>query len=260
MGDNQCPSCGGKLPLESINLAEGVALCPGCGQLSRLSDVVSGRRPAVEDFSRPPAGCSVSEWGQYFVLHATLRSVTGFFGMLFITLFWNGIVSVFVLIACAGLYTNLIGPLPAWFPAPEMGDGDMSLGMTLFLCVFLVPFVAVGLLVAGLLVLHAAGKVEVLIGNSEAVVRTGIGFLVWRRRFDPTQIRRVYVSTTSWKTNDKPGHVIVLEGDETIKFGSLLPERRREWLVAVLDALLVKGDTDQRRELLSMAAQSARWP
>lgn len=240
MSENYCPTCGAQLALESINLAEGVALCASCGQLSRLSEVASRKRPIAEVLRNPPTGCSVTEWGQNTVVHATLRSIVGFFGTLLVALFWNGIVSVFVLVALAGLYTNLIGPLPPWFPAPDF-DESMSLGMTLFLCIFLLPFVTIGLLMVGAVLLNSAGKIEVVVGDKNGVVRTGIGFLAWRRQFDPTQVRRVSLGTTSWQTDGQPSEVIIIEADRTIKFGTLLRDERREWLQAILHELLTNA-------------------
>lgn len=255
MSDNLCPSCGEELPAEAINIAEGVALCPSCKRLSRLSEVVSGKRPLAEILSQPPAGCSVAEWGHEVIVHATLRSVSHFLGALAVALFWNGIVSVFVLIAVSGLYANLVGPLPEWFPAPEM-DSSMSMGMTLFLCVFLTPFILVGLSLVGAALLAAAGKIEVLIGDSQAVVKTGVGFLVWRRRFDPTQVHRVTIGKSAWKSNDQAKELIAIEADRTIKFGTLLPDERREWLQTVLHVLLTSTDPKWRREILSTARRT----
>jgi hypothetical protein len=236
MSANFCPECGEELPADSINLAEGVALCARCGSLSRLSEVASHRRPITEVLSRPPSGCSIVDRGHDIVVRASLRSIGGFFGMLFLCLFWNGIVSVFVLIALAGLYMNLIGPLPAWFPAPQMND--LTLGMTLFLCLFLTPFVTIGSLLIGALLLSIAGRIEVAVDNAEANVRTGIGWLCWRRRFNPALVRSVDFGTTSWESNGQPRQLIVIEADRTIKFGSLLPDDKRQWLQAALHALL----------------------
>lgn len=254
MSKNSCPECGHQLDAESINLSEGVALCPGCGQLSRLSDVVSGKRPSVDVLGRTPKGCSVTEAGQTIVLHATLRSIAGFFGALFISLFWNGIVSVFVLLALAGLYTNLVGPMPAWFPAPQ-NDAPMTLGMTLFLCLFLVPFVTVGSIMIGAVFMNAIGRVEVRIDEDRASVNTGIGWLMWRRRFDPNQVRSVGEGLTAWETNDRRSPLIIIEADRTIKFGSLLENSRREWMQAMLHELLVTAPAGQRSEVLSKFRQ-----
>lgn len=252
MSQNYCPACGESIAAEQINIAEGVAFCPACGQLSRLSDVVSTTRPDVELLDQPPPGCRLSAWGQEIHVLATLRSAGALMGAICVALFWNGIVSVFVLIALAGLYVNLVGPLPAWFPAPPM-DAPMPLGMTLFLCVFLIPFLVVGGSLLGVVLLCAAGKVEVRIGEREAQVRTGIGLLVWRRRFDPTQVRRVDIGATSWETNGRPGQIVVIEAERPVKFGSLLTDPRRQWVRAILRILLVQPWSRRRDELISRA-------
>jgi len=182
--ENYCPDCGENLPVESINIKEGVALCPACGQLSPLSEVVSHTRPVKEILERPPRGCSVAEWGRDVVIYASCRSIGGFLEALAISLFWNGIVSVFVLVAIAGLYSNLVGPLPNWFPAPQMKP-PMNLGMAIFLCIFLIPFVTIGAAMIGAMIMTVAGRVEVVIGETEGKVRTGIGFFDVAQRFRP---------------------------------------------------------------------------
>lgn len=254
---NYCPVCGENLPADFINIQEGVALCSACGQLSRLSEVVSHKRPVTEILEKPPKGCSITEWGQDVVIYASCRSMTGFLGALAFSLFWNGIVSVFVLVALAGLYTNLVGPVPAWFPAPQMNQ-PMNLGMTLFLCIFLLPFVTVGVVMIGAVVMTLAGKVEVSVGETEGVVRTGVGVLAWRSRFDATAVRRVTMGTSTWQNNqEKSSPVIVIEADRTIKFGSMLTEERREWTQVVLQQWFTRSDTNQRLELLSQIRRAA---
>lgn len=71
MSENFCPGCGAGLPVESINIAEGVALCPDCGRLSRLRDVVDRKRPINEVLADPPRGCSLTQQGHEIV--ATVR-------------------------------------------------------------------------------------------------------------------------------------------------------------------------------------------
>lgn len=132
----------------------------------------------------------------------------------------------------------------------------MPLGMTLFLCVFLLPFIAIGASLLATALLYAAGKIEVRIGHQEAVVRTGIAFLAWSRRFDPTQVRRLEVGTTSWETNGRPGRTVVVEADRQLKFGSLLTDQRREWMRAILHVLLVQPGARQRDEILARARQA----
>lgn len=249
MGQNFCPQCGEAIAPQQINIGEGVALCAACGKLSRLADVVAATRPVSEILRRIPRGCSVTDRGHKTVVRATLRSPGAFLGSLAMAVFWNGIVSVFLLVAAAGLYTNLIGPLPPWFPAPDF-EQQMTLGMTLFLCVFLTPFVLVGTAMLGAVILSAAGAVEVHIGGTEGQVRTGVGPLAWRRAFDPEKVHRVSMGRSSWEHNGEARPVIVIESDHHVKFGSMLAEPRREWLRAVLHVLLVNSGAEQHAEIL----------
>lgn len=256
MSQSLCPSCGEPLPTANINIAQGVALCPACGSLSPLSTVVEQLRPMQETLAEPPRGCTVTESGDEMRIRASLRSVGGAVGALAVALFWNGIVSIFVLLAAAAIYVNLVGPLPAWFPVPKSDTGaPMSLGMALFLCVFLIPFVSIGAVLLAAVFLCIGGHVEVILreGNGEregeGVVSTGVGRLCWRRRFDPARVSRVGMGETSWKENDKAKPVIVIEADRKVKFGSMLANERQAWLRAVLHVLLVTKEP-KLRELI----------
>lgn len=249
MYENLCSRCDASLPVESINIQEGVALCPGCGALSRLKEIVDQTRPTGEILSHRPRGCTIEEGDQEIFVEASLRSASGFFGALFLCLFWNGIVSVFVLIALSGLYRHLIGPLPAWFPAPKMEGGD-SLGMTLFLCVFLTPFVTIGAFLIGTVLTTAFGAVQAVIREELVSIRTGIGRVAWTKRFDPRQFRQLTTTTTTkWQKNNEPTEVIEVIADETVQFGSMLARERREWMAAVLKEILSKPRSEWRSEL-----------
>ncbi len=253
----RCPECDETIAADAINIKEGVALCPKCGKLSKLSELNCSNRSKEEILSEPPVGCSITPWGQGVIVRASLRSIAGFLFPAGFALFWNGIVSIFVLLAIAGLYANLIGPLPAWFPAPgvkngkpEMNDGPMELGMTLFLCVFLIPFVTIGTGMAVFALMNLVGKVEVVIDELGSYVATGIGFVVWKRRFDPHQVHTVGAGATTWETNGQTNQLIELVAERTIKFGSMLQRDRMEWMRVVLKELLLQPHRERPLEML----------
>ncbi len=244
----RCPECDRSLSSDDINIKEGVALCPDCGTLSRLSELVSSDRPVREVLGETPPGCSVNSTGRGVIVKISLRSMVGFVMTAGFALFWNGIVSVFVVIALAGLYTNLVGPIPDWFPAPEMAEAEpdvigdsLGLGETLFLCLFLTPFVLVGMVMVGAVLMNLTGKIEVVIDELDSYVATGVGFVKWKRRFDPRQVRSVDFCESSWQSNSSNVKMIELSADRTIKFGSFLTSVRMEWLRAVLKELLLRS-------------------
>lgn len=239
MPDYYCTSCQGKLGTESINIAEGVALCPSCGTLSRLSELIDNTPAKPEVVNNPPRGCTITDMVDKMRVRVSTRSVGGAAGLLFFCLFWNGIVSVFVLLAISGLYSNLVGPVPDSFPGPDMGEDPMGLGMSIFLCIFLIPFVTVGAIVFGALLLSLIGRVDIDIAPDKASVRTAIGPLGWTRRFDPRQAKKVMIGRSKIETNGEHKPLIEIQADRTVRFGSGLSEQKLEWLQAVLKSLLL---------------------
>jgi hypothetical protein len=263
----RCPDCDATLGPECINIKEGVALCSHCGKLSRLSELNYSDRSVQEILSNPPTGCSIVSLGRGVVAIASLRSFVGFLVSAGLALFWNGIVSVFASLAIAGLYANLIGPLPAWFPAPDRKEGKpemngepMDLGVTLFLCMFLIPFVTVGIGLTGAAFMNLFGRIEIVIDELDSYVATGAGFVKWKRRFDPRQVRAVNYGSTAWKSEGGSNRTIELSADRTINFGSLLQADRMDWLRVVLKKVLLNSDGTPHNSPLPSLTWMSRQP
>lgn len=244
----RCPECDTQIAFESINMQEGVAACTACRKLLRLSELNWSDRTRQQVLEKPPAGCSVSTWGQSLILTVSNRSISTFVGTLFACLFWNSIVSVFLTIAFAGLWANLIGPVPAWLPVPGglqqgkpvMNEEPMSLGMTLFLCLFLLPFVliGVGLFVGAFFALF--GRVKVVIDQMDSYVTSGAGLLSWKRRFDAKSIQAVRYKNSKGDGESPPKTTIELIGESTIELGGSLPDDRSRWLAVNLQTIFSK--------------------
>ena len=179
------------------------------------------------------------------VIGASHRSIGGAVGMLLIAAFWNGIVSIFVALALSSTLALMSIQTPAWFPGPVMNGRTMGAGVTVFLWVFLLPFIAIGLaLIAGFLSC-LAGKTEVRIRYSHGELFNGIGRFGFRKRFTPDAVKDVRIEETPWQTNKGRQHhksEVVLEMIEgkPLKLGSSLPEDRRQFLAAALKKALVK--------------------
>jgi hypothetical protein len=239
MSENYCPQCDAPLGPETMNIAEGVALCPECGKLSPLSEVVEATTPLEELVENPPAGCTISEWGDQTTLYANLRSGMRLLGTLFAATFWNGITSIFLLKALTSLYHNLIGPLPDW--VPTLGDA-VPLGTALLFCLFLIPFVLIGAAMIFAIFCYAWGRIEITVDRHEAKVRTGFGPFNWTQRFDPDQVEEVDLGFSRWASNGQHQEQIEIHADRKVNFGSMLSEERREWLYEVLRAKLLRRD------------------
>lgn len=243
----RCPECDEEIGRASVNIKEGFALCMACSNLARLSELNFNDRPFEDVLNNPPPGCSLETQAQTLVARASLRSMVGFLPLAGFALFWNGIVSIFVMLAVAGLYANLIGPLPAGLPVigdlkdgkPIMNDAPMGLGATLGLCLFLVPFVVIGFGTAGGALLNLIGKYQAVISDDESYIGLGVGFIQWKRRFDPQEVTSVRYGKAAIKSEGNNTRQIEMQADRTIKFGGLLREDRRDWLMAVLRKTLV---------------------
>lgn len=235
----QCPSCDAEFAAGDINPATDVAHCTVCHSfhvLSRLLteqgilDGLPGHEP--EPDLEQPEGAWHRQTARGTVTGATLRNKGNaiFFGCF--TLFWNSITSVFVAIGLAGLLNGM--GLTDFDITNEAGE-QVGGGDTWFILLFMVPFVLVGVATAFIALGALWGTTEVTIDGQRGTVSTGVGPLRWRKRFDAGSVAKIRTKKSSTSVNSKPLQDIVMEaGPKTIKFGAMLSERRRAWLVATL--------------------------
>ncbi|HEX2838876.1 MAG TPA: hypothetical protein VHN77_12210 [Phycisphaerales bacterium] len=255
-----CPVCRKEIDPDDVNVAADVAFCRACNNAAKLSAIAeefSERREAARsrltvteetdgdasipapDLANPPKGCWYRDDGLEARVGATCRSLAGAAFMLFFTLFWNGVVSVFVVINVASTLVHLGVAVPAWFPSPKGNTApNMPLGMTLFLWLFLTPFILIGAFTAAMALTSLFGHVEVRVRDTHGTVFTGVGPVGWKRRFDVANVRGVAIGQTSWKENNQTKPVIVIEADKTIRFGSMLHQKHRTFVAGALRNLL----------------------
>jgi hypothetical protein len=235
----KCSRCNRPIAGEDINVANDVAYCRSCNLSFSLSDLTHGGLDAEVNLNNPPSGAWCQSDGSGTVVGATHRSLGTSVGALAVGLFWNGIVSMFVLLNLSSTMRLLHIPVPEWFPAPKMNGDTMSVGMTLFLWLFLTPFIAVGLAMVGAFASALAGRTEVRLGNADGSVFTGIGALGLRRRFVPSEVKDVRIDDRQWRDNDgdrRRRTCIVLETrpGKRIRFGTMLTEERRSFVAAAV--------------------------
>jgi hypothetical protein len=237
-----CSKCRRTIPPDDINVANDVAYCRDCNISYRLSELTfDSDLNATLDLHRPPKGAWFVSDGGGTVIGATNRSLGTGFGLLFFALFWNGIVSVFVVVALSGTLHVLHVPQPDWFPAPKMNGGDMGVGMVLFLWLFLTPFIVVGLAVAAGCLNCLFGRTEVRVAGTQGSAFTGIGALGWRRRFDTSQVKDVrMVETANSKGQNTTNLLIETREGKQMKLGSLLTSERRQFVLGALRKTLLR--------------------
>jgi hypothetical protein len=235
-----CSRCGRVIPSDDINVANDVAYCRACNATYQLSILTQeAELDSGIDLNNPPSGAWYRTDGTSQVIGATHRSIGGAIGALAIALFWNGITSIFVLIALASTLRHLGLHLPHWFPAPNVSGPPMAVGMTVFLWVFLLPFITIGLVMIGAFFSSLGGRTEVRINNAEGTVFTGVGALGYRRRFDASGVKDVRVNEKQWRDSDgdrRSKTLIIIETREgkEVKLGSMLTAERRKFVAGAL--------------------------
>lgn len=242
-----CPNCGKAIATDDLNVARDIALCRACKQVYSLSELVENRAPDPQvDLQQPPKGCWRRPSGMGEVVGASHRSLLAALPLLGVALFWNGIVSVFVLLAVAATL-NLLGvDVPEWFPAPKMNGEKMGVGMTIFLWIFLTPFITIGAVMIGGFLSCLAGKTEVRVERGRVGIATGIGPLGWTRRFDATELKKIRIREKP-NSNGGAGKEIVaeLQSGRSVKFGSILRDERRRFLASAADKV-IRGEAGNR--------------
>jgi hypothetical protein len=240
-----CPRCKQVIPSEDINVANDIAFCRSCNLSHSLAALASGSVVDENvDLSRPPAGTWFQREGDGMVVGATHRSFGQAFGLLFFALFWNGIVSVFVSLAIASTLQHLGVSLPGWLPPHFLKPTNIPLGLTLFLWVFLTPFIAVGLVVAFSFLSCLAGRTEIRVQGGEADLFSGVGPVGLRKRFLTTNVRDVRIEDRRWRDSDgdsRRNSQIIIETDQKpIKFASMLTQERRRFVAGAAKKELIR--------------------
>lgn len=228
-----------------MNVANDVAFCRPCNQVWKLSGLASDLIPdASLDLSHPPEGTWHASTGLGTVVGASHRSIPTAVGTLFFALFWNGILSVFLVVNIASTLNHFGLQSPGWLPTPRF-QGGTPWGMTLFLWFFLTPFIAVGALLIAGVASAIAGRTELLVRPSEGVVFSGIGSLGRRQRFNPALVKDVRLEERRWRDSDgdarrKSEVVLTLQDGKELRFGTALPPERRRFMAAAARQILLR--------------------
>lgn len=235
-----CPKCRHPIPPDDVNVGANLAFCRACNLAHELSVIARGTGiPPDVDLYRPPPGAWQRASGLGTFIGATQRSLSGAFFTFLFGGFWNGIVGVFVALALAATLGHLGISRPDWFPTPKMNGGPIGIGMTLFLWVFLTPFIAIGLAMIAAFLSCLGGRTELRIRDYQGELFSGIGPLGFRKRFKIPDIKDVRIETRKWRSRDgerdrTPTILIELAEGKPIKFGSSLREDRRQFIAAAL--------------------------
>ena len=242
-----CPACDHHIQKEELNITEGVALCAECGLISRLSDLNFLKNKPSNSLNKTPRKIKITSNRRTLKIKISLFSFIHLLGSLFATLFWNGIVSLFLCLAVAAVCFNTIGYVPDWLPVlgledgkPIMNDKVMGPGMTIFICLFLTPFVAIGLYLLNHTLLRLCGSTTITLDRNQSSVSTGIWFLRLKKSFHPKEIKSIKIALSK-SSNENESYLIEMttKAYKKINFGRLLNDSQQEWLVTTLKQIII---------------------
>lgn len=231
-----CPQCREPIPPADISIAKGVAYCRGCNLLHDLADLFQDSElDFAPELTNPPAGTWLREDESGAIVGASHRSLKNALGILLATLFWNGLVSLFVMVALQGTLLQAGYEPPKWFWAQVSNppEGLAILGLWLFLT----PFLVIGTMMIGAFFSALFGRTEIRLQGREAFAFVGIGPIGLRRHFDPATVRSVKRVTNPENPQERP-IVITHANGQSIKLPAMMPEARQRYLGAVLRRLL----------------------
>ncbi len=213
-----CPHCGAVIPADDVNVAQDVALCRGCGQTSRFSDLVRDEEEATVNLDKIPERISVLKTMNGLEVSCKFKKGTAIFLIAF-ALIWDAVVSIFV-VQCI---TGFMNGRADWFTA-----------------VFMIPFIVIGVAVPLLAVYVLFGRMKLTLNPGRGELFYGLCGIGRHKSFLLSKEARILIEMSDIQQNNRQMEEIVIEqaGDKPFKFGAMLDDREAlNYLVAVLKAM-----------------------
>ena len=214
-----CPECDSAIPSENINIKTGLAKC-ACGEVFRIK-VGAADTDAGEIAPQKPAGTRIEiEETPSNEMHVWIpaRFKAQVIPLVIFSLFWNGMVIFFLVMAFGG---------------GVKGDGPPLL--------FMLPFVLVGVLMIFFTCWMIFGKSSVHINSlGVAVVKELFGLR--KRTVMPLDVvGDIRVEDTSTRVNNVPQRAVTIHyGAKYARFGTGMSEVERQWIAYEMKKFLEK--------------------
>ena len=205
-----CPQCDAPISATRMYAAADVVACPQCDEVIPLSWLMGPDEELLEFvINDPPAGAWFHDDVGHWRIGATTRHLGGFFLVPFTWLF------------ATLTLNNVYG---GQFANGEFDPISSLIG---------VPFLLATLVMGSQAAMTVLGRVDVLVTDTAGKAFVGVGPIGWTRRFDWSEITRIEEDYYS----AKGGRVISLVGKVRLKFGSMLTDERRYYLLEGLRSL-----------------------
>jgi hypothetical protein len=225
----QCPACGAESSVSAITPGE-LLTCGECGKRDVARSWVQSDRMPRGWANRPPADTKIQrlvcEDGD-IVWDIPPSGKSG--GFLFFAIFWCTITAL----VSGGFLTTLL------FGEPQEGGNVASLKwMVPALVLFFLIFWAVGLGMMYVALRNKWARFRVMVTPAEVVLGQSLFQRVREKRVPRGEVSDVSTAVF-YESNDTPVYgVQITAGKRNLKFGSVLRDDEKAWLVADLKAVL----------------------
>lgn len=206
----RCSQCNSEIPPEDFNISTDLAYCRKCNLTMRCSDLADIEQEKQFNLDDLPRHIKIYDDGRGEVLRYKRIPALLFFFVPF-TLFWGAMTT-------AGVCS---------FIAKKENFLEV---------LFFLPFILVTLILLAIVFYMLFGKTELREQAGDWCIFTGIGAIGRHRRFTSSEVAAITCDWSSIRTNGQ-SHleiVIKLKGGSNRKFGALMDDDSREYIVHYL--------------------------
>ncbi len=210
-----CPKCGKEIDAKDVNVGADTAFCRKCGEAFKLSELVHPEVPADFELDDPPPGAWFDQVDRdEFIVGARTRSKAGCFLIPF-TIAWSGG-------SMMGIY----------------GSQIITGKFEPVLCLFGIPFLLGSIFLWIMSLMTIWGITVVKVERGYARLFTGLGSLGLTKRFDWHDVTAIKEERWSSSDNGNQRTRLIIKADKDIRFGSMLNDERRTYMLNALRKLL----------------------
>jgi hypothetical protein len=221
-----CPKCSQQIPADGVNVAQGIAFCKLCAEAFSIGTLVRNEparlaQPENTKVVLTRAGDKIA----VALPRGGFRGAGCFFT--FFSLIWNGITwPIFI--------ANLLGLVKT-----QNSSGNMvAQGFDVFVALFLIPFILVGLVTFCAALYCIYGEVTLAMDREQVLFQRQVFGWKWERTYPLADITDIRL-TEAYKQNDEPVYGVGIHLSSKrmpLTFGSNLSDEEKNWLVGELNA------------------------
>jgi hypothetical protein len=212
-----CPKCGQPVELKSADFGSDEAFCEKCRLVFGIPLPYGQKQLLSFDENSPPAGAWFRRTADGFEAGATTRTLMAIPSTLF-TVLWSGL--------------TLYGIYGIQFVEGQYDTIWSLLG---------IPFILISLLLCAESIMLVCGKVTVRAAGDRGEIFVGCGRFGIHKYFDWPAVSSIVEESHNKKHIYSPNLMrIAVKEKKTVRFGMMLKEDRRQFIVGVLNKMLAE--------------------